>query len=73
MNTAKIYTCKTFTGHWPVGTAAVVIAKNQIEAADKLNAALKEVGLKGDAEPSEMVLFPLGPNDDVRILNDGNY
>ena len=69
----KTFTNNNFTGHYPVGTSAVVRAKNAVEAADKLNAALKEVGLKGDAEVKDMIVFPISNIDDVRILNDGEY
>lgn len=69
----KTYTCNNFTGHYPVGSAAIVRAKDAVEAADKLNAALKDAGLEGDAEVKDMLAFPIGPTDDVRILVDGNY
>ncbi len=70
MNT---YTCKTFTGHWPVGSVAIVMAKNIHDAANKLNAELKEMGLPGDARSSDMTIFPIGIKEQVRVLTDGNY
>jgi hypothetical protein len=70
MNT---YTCTGFIGHWPVGTAAVVIANDPQDAAMKLNAALKLNGLPSSALPIDMRPFPADPADDVRILCDGNY
>lgn len=69
----KTYTCRDFTGHWPVGAAAVVRADNEEEAAAVLNRELREVhGLAGDAEPANMILFP-HPKERVRVLVDGNY
>lgn len=68
----KTYTCKEFTGFYPVGTAAVVRAENSRMAARLLNAALEKQGLCADATPENMEEFPkLG--EFVRILNDGNY
>ena len=72
----KIYTCKSFTGHWPVGTAAVVIAATPEGAAYKLNKELQEEhGLPGDAKPEDMVEFPSTqqPIEQVRVILDGNY
>lgn len=63
------YTNTNFTGHYPVGTAAVVHARSQKEAAERLNAELVKVGLPGDAKPQDMNIFRIG----VRILLDGQY
>ncbi len=64
-----VYTCTTFTGHWPVGCAAVVIATSPLTAAAALNKALRDVGLPPDARPDDMERMDSG----VRILNDGDY
>lgn len=64
-----IFTCTNFTGHYPVGVAAVVNAGSRIDAARKLNEALKLHSLDGDAKAEDML--PL--EEDVRVLNDGNY
>jgi hypothetical protein len=69
----KTYTNKTFSGFYPVGSAAVVQASSMMEAAKKLNAVLKDRGLAGDAKPEDMVPFPESQWEDVRILNDGDY
>ncbi len=66
-----IYVNKTFTGHYPVGTAALVNAVSREEASRKLNVALKERGLVGDVSPEQME--PLTDADEVVILCDGNY
>jgi len=67
----KIFTCTGFKGHYPVGTAAVVRAANQAEAADKLNAELISIGLHGGVSPEAMIQFT--NKTDVAILCDGNY
>lgn len=67
----KIYTNTSFTGHWPVGTAAVVRAETAEEAAEILNAELRRNGLRGDATAGEM--DPMPPGKGVVILNDGDY
>lgn len=65
----EIYTCNNFTGHYPVGVAAVVSAESPKDAAQKLNKKLVEIGLEGDAKAEDMEIF----NEDVVILCDGNY
>ena len=67
----KTYTNKSFTGHWPVGTAAVVRAINAEEAATILNEELVRLGLPGDATAGDMM--PLLRKERVRILCDGDY
>lgn len=68
----RIYTNTSFKGHYPVGTAAVVRAENQTEAAAILNSMLQELhNLPGDVEPDNMIEFT--DNTIGRILNDGDY
>lgn len=67
-----IFTCRSFTGHYPVGVAAVVQADNAEEAARLLNEELKTHGLKGDAEPHKMIPW-VGGVDVVRVLCNGDY
>lgn len=67
----KTYTNTSFTGHWPVGAAAVVLADNAAEAAELLNTELRSRGLPGDATAGEME--PLDRKVRVTILNDGEY
>ncbi len=69
----RVYTCREFTGHYPVGAAAVVFAGDQGEAARKLNLALRAQGLDGDAKPEAMLEFPTYEGDEVRILVNGDY
>ena len=68
----KIYTNKTFTGHYPVGSAAVVCATSRIQAVALLNIQLREIGLSGDAEVEDMIELKFDVPA-VRILEDGNY
>lgn len=42
----EVYTSADFTGHYPVGASAVVVAHSEDEARELLGAALKEHGLK---------------------------
>lgn len=67
-----VYTNNQFTGHYPAGSAAVVFAYSQQEAADLLNAELRTRGLEGDAKPEDM--RPMTTDDaPVRVLCDGDY
>lgn len=66
----KIYTCTSFVGHYPVGTAAVVRANSKEEAAHLLEIALTAHSLPQKVAPEQMEELPkLG----VVILADGNY
>jgi hypothetical protein len=67
----KIWTNNKFEGHYPVGSAAVVVAETATDAADYLNLFLKEMGLpESTPEQFEEMPFVLGQ---VEILVDGNY
>jgi hypothetical protein len=75
-----VYTNNQFTGHYPVGTAAVVRAPNRTKAAEALNTQLRKQGLPGDAKPEDMKRFLMhAPHTyarkdiEVRILGDGDY
>lgn len=68
----KVWTNTQFTGLWPVGTAAVVVADTQAEAAVLLNAELDKRGLTGDATPEQFQ--PLKTNRPLAVvLRDGEY
>jgi len=70
----KLYTNTEFTGYYPVGTAAIIYAKNKQDAAIALNTMLRANGLKGDALAGGMIEFKKDRNNPVvMILNDGNY
>ena len=66
------WTCTNFTGHNPVGTAAVVIAHTAQQASNDLNKELEYRGLPADTKPKDMVRFALSKRT-VKILNDGDY
>ena len=68
----RIYTCVKFTGHYPVGTAAVVSAPDAHTARDILNTLLKRDGLIGDAKMENMIEFTTDKLQGV-ILNNGDY
>lgn len=65
----KVFTNKSFKGHWPVPTAAVVIADSRGEAAILLEDMLRSVGLEQRVEPQEMDEMTSG----VAILSNGDY
>lgn len=67
-----VYVCNQFTGHYPVGTAAVVVAESQQHAAELLNQQLRRQGLPGDANSNMMVLV-VQKTPQAVILCDGNY
>lgn len=68
----KVYTNNKFSGHWPVGTAAVVVAESESQATAILNAKLEDLGLPGDAVEKDMYLLNTR-TENVRVLRDGNY
>ena len=72
MTILKAWTNNKFAGHWPVGTAAVVIAETDFEAASYLQDALKEHGLPQKVDPKEMTALIL-ERGASRILCDGDY
>ena len=67
----KIWTNNEFKGHYPVGTAAIVIAETAEDAADYLSLFLNERGLpNAKAEQFKEMAYKEGQ---TRILADGNY
>ena len=67
-----IYTNNKFTGHWPVGTAAIVVAPDSEQAARLLERKLDEIGLAQDVKADDMEEFKLHDGM-VKILLDGDY
>ena len=64
------WTCNSFAGHWPVGTALVVTADN-IELAIKLvEGKLAEEGLSQKIKAEQLIPLPTHHRY-VRILNTG--
>ncbi len=68
----KVFSCNEFTGHYPVGASAVVIAENIEEAVAALQAKLTKVGLKQDIVPEQLDEINLN-QPQVIILQDGQY
>jgi hypothetical protein len=70
----KIYTVE-FTGYWPVGACAIVVAKDRGHAKRLLEADLAERGLTQTEEPLKVEDFKLVDTSTahVEILNDGDY
>jgi hypothetical protein len=68
----NVYFCTSFSGHWPVGTAAVVIAPSDTMAADLLNEELLKKYLKADVRPQDMQKIDHEVSA-AYVLCDGNY
>ena len=68
----NVWTITEFTGFYPIGTSAVVVAPDEYEAASLLNKELMAIGLPASAKPDNFskldTTVPF-----VKILNDGNY
>ena len=74
----RVFTCDDFKGHYPVGTAAVVVASDIAEARKLLDAELASRGLpQHDGHPSRPTVPTLTQvytsKPRVIILCDGNY
>lgn len=67
----KIFYNTGFKGHWPVGTAAVVVASSAEEAAVLLTRELGLITLPQAIEPNSMIELEMKPQ--VVVLADGNY
>jgi len=68
----RVWTNRTFQGHYPVGAAAVVVADFQSDAAMLLLRKLNEIGIPQGVPPNEMIeLNTEVPS--VTILRDGDY
>ncbi len=67
-----VYTCTSFAGHWPVGTAAVIIASNRPNAAKLLQKTLEKMGLKQQVEEEDLKYLRLDRAQAI-VLRDGDY
>lgn len=67
----KVFVCTDFTGHWPVGTSAVMIASTIEEAGKLLRKELEKYGLDPNDEFTLTEILTQEPK--AVILNDGNY
>lgn len=68
----KVYFCKGFTGFWPTGTSAVIVAENPEDGAKLLERQLDEIGLGQRIDPESMKELDL-TKVGATVLNDGNY
>lgn len=68
----KVYSNTQFAGHYPVGTAAIVVAESPEQAAQFLEDELKKHGLHEKVKVEDMKLVPLKVGF-VDVLCDGNY
>lgn len=68
----KIYVCTNFLGHYPVGTAAVIVANNRLHAEDMLRQTLKQRGLKQDDHVLTLTRIDT-LHKNITILHDGDY
>lgn len=66
----KFFTCTNFDGHYPVGTAAVIIAKDFDEARELLRIELEGHSLDS-SQSLELEEIEVKPQ--AIILCDGNY
>jgi hypothetical protein len=67
----KVFTCTTFEGRWPVGTAAVVVAPDESEARRLLGMELAKRGLRLDRDDIFLEV-PLHQTAAI-VLRDGDY
>lgn len=68
-STRRVFVCNDFHGHWPVGTAAVVLAANEVDARIYLSSELERRGLKASTFTLRDITDFLG----AEVLCDGNY
>lgn len=65
----SVFYSDDFTGHWPVGTAAIVVARDETEAIELMDRKLREVGLVFDGTMRKLDT----ETPTVLILRDGEY
>lgn len=68
----RIFACKSFKGHWPVGTAAIITAETADVAAEMLEKELKDIGLHQEICSEQMIEIDASCPS-ILILNDGDY
>lgn len=69
--TLRVWVCVDFRGFYPVGSAAVVVAKDEAAARTKLREALEDHGL-GDQDEFKLTEVLVDVPGAI-ILVDGNY
>ena len=68
----KIYFNRTFKGHYPVGTSAVIVAESRVAGRKLLEAELERHGLLQKIPAADMQEIDV-TEAQVVILCDGNY
>ena len=71
MSNLKVFTCTGFSGHYPVGTAAVIVAADSLTAKELLLTRLASIGLPQSYPIQVEELDVTTPSVDV--MCDGNY
>lgn len=67
------FTNTEFKGRYPVGTAAVIVAKDAARAAVLLRRKLKSIGLPTSGVKAKDMIRVYNVGESVKILLDGNY
>jgi hypothetical protein len=67
----RVWTCRDHDGHWPVGTASVIVAESEEQAQDLLKAELRAQELNPEEPFTLQELNTATPC--VRVLRDGEY
>lgn len=68
----KVFYCTSFTGQYPVGASAVIVAKSRKSAAHLLEEALAERGLRQKIDPKDLTQINTKLPEAI-ILQDGDY
>lgn len=68
----KVWVITGFAGHWPVGTSAVVVAEDAVQAAEMLKADLKSQQLGYDITPEQFEELD-ADKAETYVLNNGDY
>jgi hypothetical protein len=68
----NVYYTTGFEGHNPVGTAAMVVARDRGHARRLLDVELKSRGLEGTEPDAKFVKIDVGVTQAI-VLNDGEY
>jgi hypothetical protein len=72
MSELKVFTNIAFEGHYPVGVAAIIIAKDKHDAARLLSNALFDAHLDPNVTEENMIEVN-SDEEQALILCDGNY
>lgn len=68
----RVFYTNDYRGHWPVGTAALIVARNLDEAYVLMNNQLCAMGLGKDNSDFTIKELPTDSTH-VVVLQDGNY